>query len=727
MKIIVAVDELPICASRRDPDSTVRRYISGPLKQVPQVRKASKIQIEFCEDDGGELRLFAKPHFMMLDMLDDRDMCFVGAPGLYSPMELSGEEHERIARSMASYGCHAVFMERTEYSRAVEEILKKNTYEFVQKNLSHMQLFEEYEEYNRRYCEKIMEIYEDGDVVWIMDHNLLLLPQMLSGISVGMSFMLPFCPLFRCIPFWDRLFLSILHCRYVEFCSESSKRSFDLLVSQKTEFRVCDTPYKGLDFPATGFSKRCIDKDAVNKVLGSGECRVKKAKDRTKIIVPFDSHVHLLGVEGYLSKYGGDIEIVFLSSRISNAERQAEISRLREYLEMNYKIRTRPFAAFNDCEFYSELRDCDICHCPEISDICKFLGIPVIGANPCDFTEVASEMDRRVRNVDEPCVGVSARSCCDADEGTSPSKMEWKKHFMTHLLAASGVEGDIDSEVRETRIRNILTMDPGSKSKEITGICVRRRLPERQREEGPVEIDVDNEKDENMSRIVEDFKKNSARTLVLDYDGTLTEIVAHPELAAPTQEIKDLLVGLSKICRVVISTGRSIRDSDAFFPQEIEVFGEHSACHRVGGRWTERTSFELKDLAWKIAEFFRQRTPGSEIESKRTGFTFHYRNSSPLIGKKQARALFELLKKMCSDNVKEGNHILEVRSSDKSSAMEAVQEGFVLCAGDDVADEDMMRICTGHTVKVGSCEKTVAKYTVESPGKFRKLLKRLLE
>nr|CAA07262.1 trehalose 6-phosphate phosphatase [Encephalitozoon cuniculi] len=718
MKIIVAAEELPICASRMEPSEAIKNWISTPLKKIPHPDKASKIQIEFGDRSKESLHLFAKPHFMVPDMLDDDEMFFVGAPGFYSPEEFSDEDCRRIEESMKAYRCYPIFQKRVKYSKMIEEILGKNTYEFVQSNFDHANMFARYKEYNTRWHEKIMEIYEEGDVVWVMDHSLFLLPGMLgNSIPVGMSASVPFSSLLKCIPFWEQIFSSILCCRYIEFNESSSKESFDLLVSQKTGFCMGDPGYKDIREPLTCVGKKGIDKDVLLKM--SSEVHEFEGLGKGKVILlPSDSQTHLLGVEAYLSRYGKEITVLFLRTRVLNgdSDKQAEVMRLREYLEINYKVLSREFTPASDPEFISMLKRCDLCHCPEVADVCSLFGIPVVRNNPYDFFDIADEINENLMQRGE-----------GSKEGSSEviGKMEWKKKFMTSLLSISGMEYDVDLEPKEPRIRSSLSMDQtGHKkvdAKKKPGI----RKKNREKEEA-VEIILNNKEDANAARIVNDFKKSKARTLVMDYDGTLTNIVARPPMAAPTQEIKDLLIRLGKICRVVISTGRSVEDCDKFFPKEIEVFAEHGACHRIDGKWKEGGTFPQKDLAWRIGQFFLARTPGSELERKKTGYAFHFRNVSPLIGVKQARALFELLMRVCKDYVKKGNHVIEVRSSKKSCAMEKIEEGFVLCAGDDVADEDMFDVCKGYTIKVGD-QSTSAAYRVKDPENFRMLLGRLLE
>ncbi|TBU17423.1 trehalose 6-phosphate phosphatase [Ordospora colligata] len=720
MKIIIVSDELPIFASRTDADIAIKHSMSAMLKNISHRDRSSKIQIEFSEASTDTIRMFAKPHFMSIDMLDDHDVWFVGRIGLSNHRCFSEDERLMIANAMRRYKCCPVFEDQVLYSGIVGRTLEGHTYDLVQKNLDHLLLFDEYVDYNSKCCEKVMEIYEEGDVVWIQDNSLLLLPGMMKDVPVGISFLIPFSSLFRCIPFWERLLLSMLCSKYIEFNDEESKACFELLVSQKTGFVSGNPEYKDLKLPSVGIGRRGLDKDAVLECLptvADGECKFKKGK---MVIAPPDSQAHLLGVESYLSCNNEELTIVFLNIRPAEPDGLTEVMRLGQYLEANHNVSTKFFMPTSDLELLSLLKNCDVCHCPEVFDLCLFLGIPVIQSNVHDFMQVAKEIQYKIN-------GETNEERRDLHKFIDiPSKLEWKENFIRNLLYASGINHVIDLNPKDLRVRRSLEMVqqadiPIAKSSSESREANKRRKA--------AKIDPERSDDPTIIKMISEFNNSITKTLVLDYDGTVTDIVAYPPMAAPTLEIKELLVSLSKVCRVVISTGRSIEDSDLFFPKEVEVFAEHGACHRVDGQWRERTSFPQKELAFKMAQFFLQRTPGSELESKKTGYAFHYRNASPLIGVKQAKAFFELLKQAFGDCVKEGNHIVEIRNGKKSFAMESVEEGFVLCAGDDVADEEMFEVCKGYTVKVGKSDlqTSSAAYEISDPKSFRRLLQRFLE
>ncbi|ELA42513.1 trehalose-phosphatase, partial [Vittaforma corneae ATCC 50505] len=80
--------------------------------------------------------------------------------------------------------------------------------------------------------------------------------------------------------------------------------------------------------------------------------------------------------------------------------------------------------------------------------------------------------------------------------------------------------------------------------------------------------------------------EKSSKTILLDYDGTLTPIVEDPDKAVLSARAKEILMNLSKAGRVVICSGRSKAKLDEWIPKEIEVYAEHGAFQRVSGEWS---------------------------------------------------------------------------------------------------------------------------------------------
>jgi trehalose 6-phosphate synthase/phosphatase len=228
--------------------------------------------------------------------------------------------------------------------------------------------------------------------------------------------------------------------------------------------------------------------------------------------------------------------------------------------------------------------------------------------------------------------------------------------------------------------------------------------------------------------------------LFLDYDGTLREIELEPGKATPNPAIKTLLqrLGRQPAVEVTIISGRSQEDLDAFLGgYPFRLIAEHGASIRPPGQkeW-ERLDRDLS-YAWKeellpILRLYEQATPGSRMEEKRSSIVWHYRRADQEFGAWKANQLTEELSALTANypiKVRHGKKMVEVTAAEnnKGTAVARVLEqndyDTVLCAGDDLTDESMFELGRLRllTIKVGS-EPTKARFRVTDPASFRQLL-----
>lgn len=203
------------------------------------------------------------------------------------------------------------------------------------------------------------------------------------------------------------------------------------------------------------------------------------------------------------------------------------------------------------------------------------------------------------------------------------------------------------------------------------------------------------------------------RLLLLDYDGTLTPIVKDPAAAVPSRRLLDALRALSEnpSNAVYIISGRD----EAFLTKHfgclpaLGLSAEHGSYFKEHGSentW-QNLSAEL-DMSWKgdvlnVFRYFTDRTIGSNIEEKKSSIVWHYRNADPDFGSFQAKECQSLLDNILSQNdlqveVVVGKKNVEVRplAINKGEIVHRILFGnpdteYVYCAGDDKTDEDMFR------------------------------------
>ncbi|HEY5748261.1 MAG TPA: bifunctional alpha,alpha-trehalose-phosphate synthase (UDP-forming)/trehalose-phosphatase [Chryseolinea sp.] len=238
------------------------------------------------------------------------------------------------------------------------------------------------------------------------------------------------------------------------------------------------------------------------------------------------------------------------------------------------------------------------------------------------------------------------------------------------------------------------------------------------------------------------FKAAHSRHLFLDYDGTLVPFAKHPREAVPDKSLLQLLARLSADDRtqVTIISGRAYPLLEGWFRNlPINLVAEHGAAIRhPEGTWNEHSA----DQSWKplirpMLDLFTQRSLGSFVEEKDHTLAWHYRNVDPELGFVRSRELLDNLYHLVRNaqlQVIDGNKVIEVRvvGVDKGvAARHLIQEhpsDFVLAIGDDKTDEDMFKALAdkGITIKVGPGH-TQAQYTVPSQKEVLGLLYQLVD
>ena len=237
--------------------------------------------------------------------------------------------------------------------------------------------------------------------------------------------------------------------------------------------------------------------------------------------------------------------------------------------------------------------------------------------------------------------------------------------------------------------------------------------------------------DEIIKTIVE---KGGLTKLFLDYDGTLVDLVSQPEDAVPPVELLGLLKELKKKVPLYLITGRDLDGLLSFVGSGFNVIAMHGSqfISETGEEWSVDNFEEYKkrthEMSIKYSHLERD-FPGLRVIDKAGGLQFHYYN----VKKSDLESLERVISKISEDGFEmySGKYVFELRieGMDKGKAMRryVTRDDFILFAGDDRTDEEAFVEFKEHiTIKVGKGE-TAAKFRVDSPANFKKLLTDLNE
>jgi trehalose 6-phosphate synthase/phosphatase len=247
---------------------------------------------------------------------------------------------------------------------------------------------------------------------------------------------------------------------------------------------------------------------------------------------------------------------------------------------------------------------------------------------------------------------------------------------------------------------------------------------------------------DDLSRALE---RNDELLILLDYDGTLVPFTATPELARPDAGLLHLLRALAARpdTEVHIVSGRGREALEQWVGGlPIWLHAEHGFWSRRPGQaeWTPAADIHA---AWRepvlaILRDITALTPGSLIEVKAVAIAWHYRMADLETGARRANELRIHLNQLLSNQPVEilaGNRVLEIRPYGVHKGRiippmspEREARTTILAVGDDRTDEDLFTSLPPDAIsaRVGPGA-TRARYRLESTSSVRALLRMLVE
>lgn len=592
----------------------------------------------------------------------------------------------------------------------------------------------DYVKFNEAYCQKIKSIYKPGDIIWIHDYYLLLLPQLLRmefpNAMIGLFLHAPFpsSEYFRCLSKRSHLLDGMLGADKIAFQSEAFQRHFSSCCTRILGCEVSQDKLMAygssiaLETLPIGIDTKKIEYDAFSSKLGI-EQKVNALREiyaDQKIIVGRDRLDSVRGVvqklqafEMFLQMYPEWRDKVVLIQVSSpgyshTAKIEKKVTELvhhinSEYGNLSYTPVLHYQKRINKDEYLALLRVADLALITSVRDgmnttslefvICQkenysplilseFSGTASvlhdsILVNPWDSVRIAKTMN--------DCFYMSKDSKRALEEKlykqvSSNTIQNWTSNFITHLI-------DHINNTQQTHYTPAL----------------------------------------NRPLLLNNYKSSERRLFLFDYDGTLTPIVKDPAAAIPSSKLNAVLDILSSDPKnqVWVISGRDQAFLDKWLgSKNIGLSAEHGCFLKDIGsnEWVNlAASF---DMSWqtKVEEIFKEfteKTPGTDIERKKVALTWHYRRADPELGKFQADECLKFIKEtVCKEydvEVMAGKANIEVRPNfvNKGEIVKrlvlnphgakqlphvitkysnvSIDElpDFILCLGDDITDEDM--------------------------------------
>lgn len=597
----------------------------------------------------------------------------------------------------------------------------------------------DYHRMNKLFADRIESIYKPGDIIWIHDYHLLLLPSMirqrLPNAHIGFFLHIPFpsSEYLRCLSRRKEILEGVLGANMIGFQSYGYSRHF--VSCCKRILRFDSTP-AGVDaygarvaidvFPI-GIRADAIQRDAFEDPQIEAKIRgIRELYPDKKIIVGRDRLDTVRGVaqklqafEVFLERYPEWREKVVLIqvtsptsveeekedaankiankvsdlvSRINGTFGSLSFSPVQHYPQYISREEYLALLRIADLGLITSVRDgmnttsleYVVCqkdqHGPLI--LSEFSGTAgslshALHINPWDLVGVAGCIKRAL---EMPAEEKKAQHQKLYHHVTTNNVQAWTDKYLARLMATIISRGQAAATPLLDRIKLLAT-----------------------------------------------FRQANKRLFMFDYDGTLTPIVKDPQSAIPSDRVIRTLKTLAGDSRnaVWIISGRDQAFLDEWMGHipELGLSAEHGSFirHPMDKEWenmTSKTDMSWQDEALHVFQHFTEKTQGSFVERKKVALTWHYRNADPDYGAYQAqecrKRLESTVAKKYDVEVMTGKANLEVRPTfvnkgeiakrliaEYSSGVEetspigkppvASGPDFVFCLGDDFTDEDMFR------------------------------------
>jgi trehalose 6-phosphate synthase/phosphatase len=723
MKLIIISNRLPLKASKLD---------SG--------------EFEFSRSEGGLTT--------GLDSLEmDVEKHWVGWPGAFAE---TSEEQEKMTKHLDEFKFHPVFLTPEHiqnyyegYSNNILWPLCHYFYSFVEYENKY---WETYKKVNEMFCQAAIPFIEPGDIVWVQDYQLMLLPQLLRKaipeISIGYFHHIPFpsYELFRVLPERDQLLQGLLGADLIGFHTYDYMRHFVSACE-----RVLDLQFK-LD--QVSLDNRIAFVDAfpmgINYTLYCDTPMLPQVQQKAlELKNSFGPHKLILSVDrldyskGIIHRLKGfalflekhpeykekvSMAMIIVPSR-DKVDRYADLkTKIDEligsingmYSTINWTPVYYFYRSFDFEELVAMYHIADIALVTPLRDGMNLVAKEYIAAKREDpGVLILSEMagaaieltDAIIVNPND--IEQIERAILEALE--MPEKEQLKRlKAMQKIVAKQTVNkwaGDFVTELKAVKQKNN-------------------------------DLNTERLDEDTFLKIQLDYRTAKKRLFILDYDGTLAGFKGRPEDAVPTKELMGILEKLSdnKKNKVVISSGRNQATLEKWFGEmPITLAAEHGASYKEDGAWhknlplTQPWDNEIVD----IIQSFVDKTPRSKLEVKETALVWHYRNVDGWLASIREQQLLVALIAPCTRQnlqIMRGNKVIEIKSPyhNKGSEVRRILKNqsfdFILAMGDDTTDEDTFRELPSeaYTIKIGAISE-IARYNLRSQTGTLPFLKRLDE
>ena len=670
--------------------------------RLPIKIKKNKNSYEFINSSGGLATGMDSIH-------SKKDTLWIGWPGIAED-ELNKNILNDLDQFLETKNYKAVNLNKKEINDFYYGLSNKSLWPlfhyFIEYSVFDKSNWDSYKRVNDKFTKCIIENYNEGDLIWIHDYQLMLCPKMVRDLLpnsiIGFFLHIPFpsFEIFRIFPWRLELLKGILGADLVGFHTYNYQRHFlssvkRILmsnvkinrVSVGTRQVVVNTFPMGIDFEKYNNSA----KKYFNKNLNYFEKKSSKVKN----ILSIDRLDYTKGIVQRIKAFE-----IFLET-------------YPEYLE---KVKL------------------------------TMLSVPS-RENVSDYKNLKKETDEIVGRINGKYSTVSWSPISYYYRSMSFDQLI-ELYMISDIAMITPVRDGMNLVAKEyiaTRVNGegvLILSEMAGASKELFEAIQVNPFDLNNKNEIKSSGGVKKINESLKQSIFEKFNISKRRVIFLDYDGTLVGFNKKPELALPDKSLYKLIdkIIAYENTELVIVSGRDTKFLEKCFGKlNLTLVAEHGIFMKKNNEsWVSKYTRKRKwlDDLRPLFQSFSDRTPGTFIEEKQTSLVWHYRGSDPELAAHRVVELKTELRSLISQDLTlmDMNKAIEVKSATYNKGI-AVNEiirqknyDFILCLGDDVTDEDMFINLpkSAFTIKVGKSN-TKAKYFLEDYNDVRSFLNNLTD
>ena len=631
--------------------------------------------------------------------------------------------------------------------------------EYCEFNKDH---WDAYKQVNQKYADAVLEHLEEGDIVWVHDYQLLLVPNLIrkrkKNVTIGFFNHIPFpsYEVFRTMPWREEILEGMLGANLIGFHTYDYERhflssvnrillkdvAFNQVILSNRKVKVDSFPM-GIDydkFHDAALQTNQLSTDENSDFQQKLELH-RSSTESAKLIISVDRLDYTKGIanrirayEYFLERYPEYKERVrLIMLAVPSREEVPQYQLLKKEIDELVGRVNGKFATVNWTPIWYFYRSMPF---ENLIDLYTTSDIALITPTRDGMNLVAKEyLATRTDHTGVLILSEMAGAAHELNEALliNPNNFDQVVETIKKAFEMPKEEQIKRNKVLQRRLKRY-TVEKWAND----FMRALKETKDTTKTYDAIEIDEPIE-----DAILNKYNQSKNRFLFLDYDGTLVDFVSNPKDARPDKELLELITSLAEQegTEVVLISGRDKETLGTWWREvPVPLISEHGVWMRPASEeWvlSENVRCDWMETIRPVLETFVDRTPGTFIEEKNYSLAWHYRKTDPGLGELRANELSTVLKDLIANHglsVLQGNKVLEIKSSDVNKGKAAnkmlinQKADFIFAIGDDWTDEYLFNELpkSAITVKVG-IKKTNARYFIKDTQQVRDLLKMLAQ